>query len=126
MTIADQLLAKIEELERAQNASQKEVSTDASIAAALDGTGLAYSSPPFRPAVALNRQQRQLYDEKTSWTLSVDEPSSKRSKRVNTSTIDPLVTHVKRDKKHSKPARKTQKALDRNRDSKMEAMAGEQ
>lgn len=83
MTIAEQLLAKIEQLESLKQMSVADPNVpedDVDVALA----SLDYSSPPLRPTVRLTREQSRLYDEQTSWTLNVDEPNSKRTKRQST------------------------------------------
>jgi hypothetical protein len=87
LSVAEQLLAKIEQLQSVSSAAAQSIDDeDDSIEAALDSIN--YASPPLRPTVPLTRESARLYDEHTSWTLGVDEPSCsrKRSKRTASPT----------------------------------------
>lgn len=82
LSLQDQVfLARIEQL-TASSSVHAAPSTDSGDEILDALTSIQYDSPALKPMTPLTHEQRLLYDEATSWTLGVDEPNSKRAKRV--------------------------------------------
>jgi hypothetical protein len=112
LAVQDQILQRIEQLSAMTDSVPEEKGDE--ILAALTS----YDSPPLKPMTPLTRESTRLYDETTSWTLSVDEPSSKRAKRADPQHL--LLTKEEKAAKQAKSLAKGKKSKDKSR---LETMA---